>query len=118
MPDYQYFSHACQETFSKGLTLAEYEEGEVLCPHCGSDNVEQSCPCSIPSLPKRAPENQARSTAPRVGHYTHTLTIGLSPFPEKTNCHVDHDHYHYHLNQKPNRHFITSLTPLNCRTDR
>jgi RNA polymerase subunit RPABC4/transcription elongation factor Spt4 len=24
------------------LTLAEYEEGEVLCPYCGSDNVEQS----------------------------------------------------------------------------
>jgi len=53
MPDYQYFCHACQETFSKGLTLAEYEDGEVLCPHCGSDNVEQSCPCSIPSLPKK-----------------------------------------------------------------
>jgi hypothetical protein len=25
----------------KVLTLAEYEEGEVLCPHCGTDNVEQ-----------------------------------------------------------------------------
>jgi RNA polymerase subunit RPABC4/transcription elongation factor Spt4 len=24
------------------LTLAENEEGEVLCPHCGNDNVELS----------------------------------------------------------------------------
>jgi RNA polymerase subunit RPABC4/transcription elongation factor Spt4 len=24
------------------LTLAEYEEGKVLCPHCGSNNVEQA----------------------------------------------------------------------------
>ena len=31
MPDYQYFCHACQKTFSKMMTLAEYEEGEVLC---------------------------------------------------------------------------------------
>ena len=51
------------------------------------------------------------------GHPTHTLTSGLSPFPKKTNCHVDHDHYYYDLNQKPNRHFTTSLTPLNCPTD-
>src|ERR1700674_2361229 len=32
MPDYQYFCHACKKTISKVLTLAEYEEGEVLCP--------------------------------------------------------------------------------------
>ena len=51
------------------------------------------------------------------GHPTHTLTSGLSPFPEKKNCHVDHDHYYYDLNQKPNRHFTTSLTPPNCPTD-
>jgi putative FmdB family regulatory protein len=42
MPQYEYFCHACKKTFSKVLTLAEYEEGEVLCPHCGSNNVEQS----------------------------------------------------------------------------
>jgi putative FmdB family regulatory protein len=42
MPGYEFYCHACKKTFSKVLTLAEYEEGEVLCPHCGSDNVEQS----------------------------------------------------------------------------
>jgi putative FmdB family regulatory protein len=39
MPHYEYFCHACKNTFSKVLTLAEYEEGEVLCPHCGGDDV-------------------------------------------------------------------------------
>jgi putative FmdB family regulatory protein len=42
MPRYEYFCHACKKTFSKVLKLAEYEEGEVLCPHCASNNVEQS----------------------------------------------------------------------------
>jgi putative FmdB family regulatory protein len=42
MPHYEFFCHACRKTFAKVLELAEYEEGEVLCPHCGSDNVEQS----------------------------------------------------------------------------
>jgi hypothetical protein len=27
--------------FSKALSLVDYEEGEVLCPHCGSQEVEQ-----------------------------------------------------------------------------
>jgi putative FmdB family regulatory protein len=42
MPHYEFFCHAYKKTFSKVLTLAEYEEGEVLSPHCGSNNVEQS----------------------------------------------------------------------------
>lgn len=42
MPHYDFFCHACKKTFSKVLTLAEYEEGEALCPHCSSNNVEQS----------------------------------------------------------------------------
>lgn len=54
MPDYQYFCHACQKTFSKVLTLAEYEEGEVRCPHCGSDNVEQSGSVFYPITPKKS----------------------------------------------------------------
>jgi RNA polymerase subunit RPABC4/transcription elongation factor Spt4 len=28
--------------FSKMLTLAEYEEGQVICPRCRSKEVEQS----------------------------------------------------------------------------
>jgi putative FmdB family regulatory protein len=42
MPQYEFFCHACKKTFSKVLTLSEYEEGKVLCPHCGSNNVEQA----------------------------------------------------------------------------
>jgi putative FmdB family regulatory protein len=41
MPHYEFFCHACKKAFSKVLTPAEYEEGEVVCPHCGSDEVEQ-----------------------------------------------------------------------------
>src|ERR1700687_1997110 len=48
---------------------------------------------------------------------THTCSpYGLSPFPKESNRHIDHDHYYYDLDQKPNRHFTTSLTPLNCPT--
>jgi putative FmdB family regulatory protein len=54
MPDYEYFCHACKKTFSKVLTLAEYEEGEVLCPLCGSDNVEQSWSVFYPITPKKS----------------------------------------------------------------
>jgi len=42
MPLYEFFCHTCKKTFSKILTLAEYEEGEVICPLCGSAKVEQS----------------------------------------------------------------------------
>jgi putative FmdB family regulatory protein len=41
MPHYEFFCHACKKTFSKILALVDYEEGEVLCPQCGSKNVEQ-----------------------------------------------------------------------------
>src|SRR5712664_3050759 len=41
MPHYEFYCHACKKTFSKILTLVDYEEGEVLCPQCGSKNVEQ-----------------------------------------------------------------------------
>jgi len=42
MPHYEFFCHACKKLFPKVLTLTEHEKGEVVCPHCGSDNVEQS----------------------------------------------------------------------------
>ncbi len=50
MPHYDFFCHACRSPFSKALTPAEYEEGKVVCPHCGSEEVEQRvsafCPVS------------------------------------------------------------------------
>lgn len=42
MPQYEFFCHACKKVFSKLMSLAEYEEGEVICPRCGSTEVEQS----------------------------------------------------------------------------
>jgi putative FmdB family regulatory protein len=41
MPHYEFFCHNCKKLFSKILSLVDYEEGEVLCPHCGSKEVEQ-----------------------------------------------------------------------------
>jgi putative FmdB family regulatory protein len=42
MPHYEFFCHACKKLFPKILTLAEYEKGRIVCPHCGSGDVEQS----------------------------------------------------------------------------
>lgn len=41
MPHYEYFCHACKHTFSTAPTLADYEEGDVACPNCGSEEVEE-----------------------------------------------------------------------------
>jgi putative FmdB family regulatory protein len=41
VPHYEFFCHACKKPFSKILSLVDYEEGEVLCPHWGSKEVEQ-----------------------------------------------------------------------------
>lgn len=41
MPHHEFFCHACKKSFSKILSLVDSEEGEVLCPHCGSKEVEQ-----------------------------------------------------------------------------
>jgi putative FmdB family regulatory protein len=40
MPHYEFFAD-CNKFFDKILSLVDYEEGEVQCPHCGSKNVEQ-----------------------------------------------------------------------------
>jgi putative FmdB family regulatory protein len=54
MPDYGFYCHACMKTFSKVLTRAVYEEGEILCPHCSSDNVEQSWSVFYPITSKKS----------------------------------------------------------------
>jgi putative FmdB family regulatory protein len=41
MPHYEFVCRTCQGTFSKVLALVDYDEGEVVCPHCGSRDVEQ-----------------------------------------------------------------------------
>jgi len=41
MPHHEFFCHACKKFFDKILSLVDYEEGAVRCPHCGGKNVEQ-----------------------------------------------------------------------------
>ncbi len=41
MPHYEFLCHDCQKFFDKISFTRDYEEGEILCPHCGSKNVEQ-----------------------------------------------------------------------------
>jgi putative FmdB family regulatory protein len=41
MRSYEFLCHNCKKLFSKMLSLADYEDGDVLCPHCGSKEVEQ-----------------------------------------------------------------------------
>jgi len=41
MPRYEFVCHNCKKLFSRILSLVDYEEREVLCPHCGSKEVEQ-----------------------------------------------------------------------------
>ncbi len=53
MPRHEYFCHACKKPFSKTLTPAEYEEGGVVCPHCGSEEVEEPRSAFYPISPKK-----------------------------------------------------------------
>ena len=41
MPQYEFYCPACKKFFDKILSLVDYEEGDILCPHCGSQNAEQ-----------------------------------------------------------------------------
>jgi DNA-directed RNA polymerase subunit RPC12/RpoP len=40
MSHHEFLCHDCHKGFLKTLTRHDYEEGEVTCPHCGSDRVE------------------------------------------------------------------------------
>jgi putative FmdB family regulatory protein len=41
MPHYEFFCHECKKLFSKICSIVEYERDRVVCPKCGSKNVEQ-----------------------------------------------------------------------------
>ena len=41
MPVYDYVCKDCQNSFELVLTLGEHDKGDILCPKCGSKNVEQ-----------------------------------------------------------------------------
>ena len=48
MSPHEYFCHACKRSFSRTLTPAEYAEGIIVCPHCGSEEVEERVPAFYP----------------------------------------------------------------------
>jgi len=41
MPRYEFFCLNCKKLFSTLLSLVDYQEEKILCPHCGSREVEQ-----------------------------------------------------------------------------
>jgi len=41
MPMYEFMCQDCQQSFSKRLSVVDYQEGGVVCPNCNSENVEQ-----------------------------------------------------------------------------
>src|SRR5437667_8169582 len=54
MPHYEFLCHDCQKFFDKILALADYEEGEILCPHTAAAKTSSSVGPFTPSHPKRA----------------------------------------------------------------
>ena len=40
MPHYEFYCRPCKKSFSQILRLVDYEEGDVVWPHCGSREVE------------------------------------------------------------------------------
>jgi putative FmdB family regulatory protein len=41
MPHYEFVCLDCKKNFVTTLSVVDYVEGDVVCPHCGSENVEQ-----------------------------------------------------------------------------
>ena len=41
MPVYEFICKDCQKAFTKILTISEHESDKIVCPDCGSENVEQ-----------------------------------------------------------------------------
>ena len=41
MPHYEFFCISCRKSFSKILTIAEHATERIVCPYCGSHQIEQ-----------------------------------------------------------------------------
>ena len=41
MPQFDFCCETCGQTFSKSLTVDEYQEGGIICPNCGREKVER-----------------------------------------------------------------------------
>jgi putative FmdB family regulatory protein len=42
MPTYSFVCKECKKSFTRLMTLAEYEKGRFTCPKCNSRKVEQT----------------------------------------------------------------------------
>ena len=54
MPHYEFVCLNCKKLFSRVQSLVDYEEGDVLCPHCGSKEVEQCWSAFNPITSKKS----------------------------------------------------------------
>ena len=54
MPHHEFLCRDCKKTFDKILALIDYEEGDVVCPRCGSKNVEQRWSAFSNITPKKS----------------------------------------------------------------
>ena len=41
MPHYEFICNSCHKTFLMTLTIAQHDADKMVCPHCGSREVEQ-----------------------------------------------------------------------------
>jgi len=41
MPEYSFKCGKCGESFSLTMSISDYEDAQVKCPKCGSDQVER-----------------------------------------------------------------------------
>ena len=67
MPHYDFFCHACRSPFSKALTPADYEEGNVVCPIAAAKKWNTVFRLSALSQQKRAHEKHFRRV--RAGQF-------------------------------------------------
>ena len=60
MPHYEFLCHGCKKAFSKILEQAEYQEGSITCPHCGSRKLEVSPLYTVTSKKSRSQNDDSR----------------------------------------------------------
>lgn len=54
MPNYEYLCKDCHGEFEKTLTLAAHDKEAIICPKCGSKNVEQEFITFYPVTSKKS----------------------------------------------------------------
>lgn len=66
MGHYEHSYRTCKKVFSKTLTPTEYEEGAVIYPHCGSEDVERRVPSFLPHFIEKARVKETTVGIPQV----------------------------------------------------